>query len=637
MTRERGRMARSGVARKGHSGISSGALLDGPLVSARKRKAPPFRETSRSNAVAAVANRPASVDVLRFAQSIWQAFGTPLSEQLSEMARKGRFAELVREDVAASSYTDPFEFYLDYQAVKLLSKNPHLDTGIDTAKVALRKFVEFEALCQETNARFRPDAMTGIPSHLARVLYAAQAKIVSILGDVPDLEALDFRFGPGAAFGVRGDTSSYHKVTSALECTHNMIAALPDFLGEFPGWVTEATAEVTLVQGSDLALVPKDAKTDRVICIEPLLNGLMQKGIGTWIRDCLKRHGVDLDDQSVNQRLAGHALRDNLATVDFSSASDSIAYNLVWSLLPPDWATFLDACRCPRYRCEGSWYSFQKFSSMGNAYTFELETLIFYALAYACCIETGIRPETAVNLSVYGDDVIIPQDSFGLFREASEWCGFKVNASKTFATGSFFESCGCDYFTGMLVTPFRLKRPLRTHDELTYGANFILRICERLYALATTETQRAKAYDICSKLGDCHRDVVLGIPRRYMVLGPWSVQDQWLIAPFDRVCPAKGSFGWRHKALIQRPRKHREEHWPMAYALYNAQDYSAGPTLSPGSITTLAKSCARDKGTVIQHSAGASLREGVKTSIGNFQSPDWEFPWKLAMHYWQEY
>lgn len=556
---------------------------------------------------------PAQQDVLAFARLAWESIDTPKSLALYILSQNGEMEQLIRTDADPLHYLDPDDYFLDYQAVKLLSKNPHVPTGINTRTVALRKFVEFESLCRETNGRFRAEAMAGIPCHLSRILFSAQGKIASILGDVPSLEDMDFRFGPGAAFGVRGSTSVFHKVTSTLESTHSMIAALPEFMGEFPGWIQGPTAEVTIVWGSDLALVPKDAKTDRVICIEPLLNGLHQKGVGTYIRQRLRKHGVNLNDQSVNQGLAARAYAEDLATVDFSSASDSIAYNLVWSLLPPEWATLLDTSRCPRYRCEKQWYNFEKFSSMGNAYTFELESLIFYALAYACCVESGIRPLTGENLSVYGDDVIIPRDAFNLFREVSEYCGFKVNTTKTFTHGSFYESCGHDYFTGTLVTPLRLKIALRKPLELIYCANLVVRIAERLARIAegrgTIEKHRARLLG----LSRCHNWVVQKLPSRFMVFGPWTDSDQWLLAPFDRGLPSIGGvFGFRHRAVVTRP--HREvSDWPMSYALYGAMDCRGSKD-------------ARDDLTAVVHSEGYSVPQRSSYRVMWAWSSDWAFP-----------
>lgn len=560
-----------------------------------------------------------------FALRVWRALGDNVSRGLWHAGKTGDWKSVV-EHLAprASQHTSPLEFFLTHQATKLVSKFPHFDTGIDRRKVAERKFIDAEAACAATNIRFRDCQTRGDYSHCTATLAAVQRKIADILGPVPSLSELDFRFGPGANFGVRGFTTAYHKLTSALECTRSMIDYLPEFLAEFPTWVGVYDAEIptsvsyTLVDGSDLSFVPKDAKTDRSICIEPLLNGLMQKGIGSYIRNRLLAHGVNLRDQTINQVLCQFAELRGLSTVDFSSASDMISYALVWDLLPPDWCELLDAARCSHFHYEGRWYPFQKFSSMGNAYTFELETLIFYALAFVCCAEVGVQPLTGKNLHVYGDDVIIPREALTRFKAVSTFCGFTVNESKSFESGPFFESCGHDVFLGHNVTPYRLKDDATTPKELTYVANLVVRLATRVRSLAR-ENELGRADEILSRLASIHRWVVGFIPRRSQAFGPDSDSDDWLIAPFRVANPARGLFGWRHKAWRARPVKYIPDggFWPLSYALYSAQGIRA-----PGFW---------DDSAPVLWSEGAALRsDAVRYRMGVHQSPDWSYPYELT-------
>lgn len=498
-----------------------------------------------------------SVNALDYCLRIWEALDCPFSLSCYMLARNGEFEQLVRKGIHPSWFNDRHaaDFYRAYQSVKLMSKYPYLDTGIDTQKVAYRKFIACESSCRETNERFRSYDISARPV-LHSVLNRMQRKISLILGDVPSLDRLDFSFGPGASYGVRGDTSAYRKVDdTALECTYTLISLLPDFLGEFPGWIAADQASVRLIQGSELVTVPKDATTDRPICIEPNLNGLGQKGIGKYIRGRLLRHGIDLRDQSLNQRLAGLAYSCKLSTIDFASASDTIAYLLVLDLLPPAWVDLLDSFRCPRYQVDEAWYNFQKFSSMGNAYTFELETLIFYAMAVAVCDELGLPYSTGVDVAVYGDDVIVPREAFDLFSEVAGFCGFELNSKKSFREGVFFESCGHDYFAGSLVTPYRLKERIDEPEQAYLAGNNLLRMASRLLDL-----QGSSADAAVSALSDCHRWLVRQIPRGWKVFGPSSPArdssnvtidgyDTHFIAPWDLVCPTVGTFGYRFRRL----------------------------------------------------------------------------------------
>lgn len=517
------------------------------------------------------------LNALDYASRFFEALDTPVSLGCALRLKYGEHAQLVQMSIRPEDYRTTHDFQIDYQAVKLLSKYPFLDTGIDREAVALQKFRDAEALCKETNQRFR-DREHGhlLGDRVERVLSYAQRKISLILGSLPSLEQMHFSFGPGAAYGVRGDTSVFNKVTSTLECTYAFADKLQEFLEEFPGWIPEGTATVRLVPGSQLTFVPKDAKTDRPICIEPLLNGLYQKGFGSWIRKRLRSFGVNLDDQGVNQKLAKLAIDRKLATVDFASASDTVSYRLVMDLLPIDWFEALDVARCPRFEYQGCWENFHKFTSMGNAYTFELETLIFYALACGCCEELGLEYRTGENLSVYGDDVIIPQDAFHLFQEVTVACGFKLNIEKSFSNGVFFESCGHDYFLGQLVRPILIKRQLNTLTAAFYAANTVRRFIGRLASAYSAPRNAGPSSDtVIRRLHGVHSWVVGRIPKSHRLLGPEGYGDGHLITEIDEASPRRarhGWCGWLFRTYTERSVKVRKESWPTAYALYFVRD-----------------------------------------------------------------
>lgn len=513
--------------------------------------------------------RSVRLSALTYASRLWEALDTPRSLTCYLLAKYGEMEQLVSLEINAYHYSEPADFFSDYQATKLLAKLPGLKTGIDTKMTALKKFVECEVKCRETNDRFRRYEEC-FSTRVDRVLSRASRKISHILGDVPDFSELDFAFGPGATYGVRGDTSVYKKVTSNLECTYALSDILPEFLAEFPGWMPDV-ANITLVAGSQLTVVPKNAKTDRPICIEPLLNGMYQKGFGSYIRDRLKRFGINLDDQSVNQRLAGLALEQGLATVDFSSASDTIAHGLVLHLLPIDWFIALERARCPRYEVDGNWYNFHKFSSMGNGYTFELETLIFYALAVAACEEEEILVRTGSNLSVYGDDVIIPKGAFDRFSEAAEACGFTINETKSFTDGVFYESCGHDFFLGFFCRPLQLTSELNKLTRAFYAANTIKRIASIFARIPSRDRveHRRREHDLRRAY-----DWTVGcIPTHLREYGPEGYGDGHLIGGQPSASLRHPSWdGWWFWSYVEQPRRVRLDEWPIAYALYSVRN-----------------------------------------------------------------
>lgn len=202
------------------------------------------------------------------------------------------------------------------------------------------------------------------------------------------------------------------------------------------------------------------------------MNMYLQRGAGLFIRNRLRTVGIDLNDQTRNNRLAQlGSLDGSLATIDLSSASDSISDRLVWDLLPPELYSYLDSLRSKRITCKGnpqeSW-KHELFSTMGNGFTFELESLLFWALAKSCTLYSNSPCE---NIGIYGDDIIIPTNVFPLLHDILSAVGFTLNTEKSFYTGYFRESCGKHYYRGTDVTPFYIKQPIVNSERLMLVLN----------------------------------------------------------------------------------------------------------------------------------------------------------------------
>lgn len=235
---------------------------------------------------------------------------------------------------------------------------------------------------------------------------------------------------------------------------------IPDYEGAAASvWNWESTLVDVHIHPGRLEFVPKNAKTDRAIMVEPWLNSIVQLAVGDYMARRLKAFGVDLSDQDRNKSLAREgSLTGALATLDLSSASDSISTGLVEHLLPPDWFDLLSRLRTGEVvESSGLVTRLQKFSSMGNGFTFPLESLVFWALTRACCD----RRET---VSVYGDDIICPTSRVESVIRVLNATGFLVNEEKSFWEGPFRESCGGDYLSGIDVRPCFIKGPLTGHD-----------------------------------------------------------------------------------------------------------------------------------------------------------------------------
>lgn len=408
--------------------------------------------------------------------------GGPEGTRIADSINSDNYRLLCDWVLPYSDTASPAELYHCRQALAFFGKSEYLDLGIDRNAVAFRKFLEAETLCRETNAIFSKWSRGEFyfPRDVESVFFRAQRKIATILGNVPKLSELKFRFGPGATTRTKKHNASVReKLQAGVSCSEELFPYAQAVLAELPhlsglldsrlgvGDPDTALVPVEVTPGL-LSFVPKNAKTFRAIVTEPVLNGVVQLGINGYLTDRLLAFGVDLKDQSVNQRLAREgSLTGALATLDLSSASDTISRELVYNLLPLDWACFLNAFRTRKVVHKGKVINQEKFSSMGNGFTFPLESLIFYALTAACC-------ESDETVSVYGDDIICPTQRVPLVTKVLVAAGFVVNTDKSYWSGSFRESCGADFFRGFDIRPY-YQRKLVSPASLFVLHNYYVR------------------------------------------------------------------------------------------------------------------------------------------------------------------
>lgn len=231
------------------------------------------------------------------------------------------------------------------------------------------------------------------------------------------------------------------------------------------------------VRASKLVTVPKTDDIDRVICIEPLLNMFFQQSVRYSLEKSLERLGINLSTQQSKQRTLARigSKSGYFATLDLSSASDTISYSFCESFLPKELFEALKLGRCSHTLVGDEEVELNMISSMGNATTFPLQTLIFLSLSIGVMTECGIdyRLHFNSNVGVNGDDIILPSQCALMLIELLEMCGFVVNTSKTFILGPYRESCGGDYYSGYIVTPVRIKT-LASRSDIFSAYNRLL-------------------------------------------------------------------------------------------------------------------------------------------------------------------
>lgn len=308
--------------------------------------------------------------------------------------------------------------------------------------------------------------------------------VASALGTY-DPENWRLRHGPGAISEVTGPTNKYswRGWSDRLGCVfpisrygyHN-----------YSAWAGKAMEEQACSDEghSRLIAVPKSYRKPRLIAAEPCANQFCQQNIWHYLATRVEKSwigkSVRFRDQSLNQALCKRGSEDGtLATVDLSAASDRVTCHVVGQMFR-DNPELLLALQCTRTRLISQklhdgvpeMIALRKFSTMGSACTFPVESLIFFAVSVASVLCSRQRPLTqrevrraASEVAVFGDDIVIPTDSRKLLFDALEVLYFKVNTNKSFGKLNFRESCGVDSFRGVDVTPVYWKRPCSNAPE----------------------------------------------------------------------------------------------------------------------------------------------------------------------------
>lgn len=403
-------------------------------------------------------------EVREVALDLMVALDCPRSLSVAILIRYGEWAQLTLVSANPLEYCDSLDYLRAAQASDFLRKFPALPTGIDTRKRALESWWESEKQCFVTNRRLNTLMDFGtLPSGQCAATEAFPALIGRIrkyvgrmIGWSPG-EVLEPRFGPGATVSDKSTHSTVpDKITSTPTLTRGADPILVDWSST--SWaraVRHLGRGLSYVKGNYFFTVPKDATKDRSCGKEPSLNVAFQLALGRQMRQRLKRFGYDLDSlQDSHRAYARRFSADGShVTIDLSSASDCVSEALVRLLVPPSWYTALNQLRSPFTRVDGKWVRLEKFSSMGNGFTFELETVIFLSICLALCEEDLTVDEV---VSVFGDDIIVPKKNSSLVLAGLGFFGFKVNVRKSFTESEFRESCGGDFFRGDGVRPYLL-------------------------------------------------------------------------------------------------------------------------------------------------------------------------------------
>lgn len=205
---------------------------------------------------------------------------------------------------------------------------------------------------------------------------------------------------------------------------------------------------------SKLAVVPKDSRGPRSICMEPHERMYVQQGYMHVLYDHIENVSpakgyINFTDQEINRKLAYTSSIDGAyATIDLKDASDMVSNTLLQKLCSgSEWDEIFQSTRSSTTSTLHGTIELKKFAPMGSALCFPVEAMVFYAIARTVTDE----------VYVYGDDIIVPTCSAREVMSALEGYGLVVNRDKSFMHGSFRESCGAYYHNGHDISIVQCK------------------------------------------------------------------------------------------------------------------------------------------------------------------------------------
>lgn len=341
-----------------------------------------------------------------------------------------------------------------------------------------------------------------------------------------------FKHGPGAISQVSGPTNKYHWYgwTDALESVY----PIADYgFHNYASWADKVKKREyeDYTPHSRLVAVPKTFNKPRLIAAEPNEHQWCQQNIWNYLEARVKNSWIGLfirfRDQDLNQSLCSFGSKDgSLCTVDLSSASDRVSCRAVGNLF---WThpALVQALRATRTRVLvqnlnkdlPQRIELKKFSTMGSAVTFPIQSILFLCVALATCFTKYRLRDPRKEMSglfgkvaVFGDDIIVPNDCRELLQQVLEVLDFKVNDDKTFSEGFFRESCGVDMYRGVDVTPVYL------HDLTVATPESVASMvdtCNNFYKKFYITTSVQLGSTLPNQIGTVHQDSgVFGLKSR---------------------------------------------------------------------------------------------------------------------------
>lgn len=404
-----------------------------------------------------------------------------------------------------------FEWTVRTQYDALRKKNAVFCNEKLLASETLLSFFNMEEKNARTNNLFCGSKVGETP-----LLRKARRFVARVIGSSPtwSVDGL-LNYGPGTSTSFKG--ADVNQLTKAQRGTVAITAAARPFWEHFTRNTPYQEKSLRMVEYNTFGTVPKSSTSLRTICVENEGNMLLQRQAGNMLRRRLQKIGLDLDVQHLVHKsvMQDASCTKVLCTIDLRNASNSISTNVVKALLPPLWFDFLDKIRSHSTKYpDRSIKRTEMFSSMGNGFTFELETLIFLAIVHATTGMSEILQPNKLGISVFGDDIIAPDEYYHDIKTSMEYFGFELNSEKSFhGIDAIRESCGADYHNGISFTPMYLRYANDNLDDLTvlyHLLNQIYIMSLRIFNAPPYSTRFGKPYGLVLDL----------IPKHLRYYGP---------------------------------------------------------------------------------------------------------------------
>jgi hypothetical protein len=305
------------------------------------------------------------------------------------------------------------------------------------------------------------------PECVSPILREARSFITRLFGGLAVRDIIP-RHGPGAVSTGEeiGEKSNFSRIYRHTEMMYPFTEYFMLGLNQVVDQLDWIDSLESLPHGTaSVVLVPKDSRGPRLISKEPLELQWIQQGIQKLLYSWIERHPmtrgfVNFTSQSINRTLALESSRTyQYVTLDMKDASDRVTLKLVEKLFSG--TSLFDALIASRSEYtrlpDGKEVHLSTFAPMGSAVCFPIEAICFYALAVSVLhlhLHKGLKHPVVF---VYGDDIIVEREAYPLLLQYFPQVGLKFNLEKCCVGGSFRESCGCDAFLGVDVTPIRLR------------------------------------------------------------------------------------------------------------------------------------------------------------------------------------